>query len=484
VGLNQTHEQFARTKRQSGPRDAGRPAAAMPGGAGAAALPPLPPGTRGQADAAHKRELAWDPAADLPESEDEDALSGAPTAPSSQPGTAPASRQQKRRQKREISTVVEFHASLSAALRVDEERKAQALADIYKTSGLQSSASKPRVAEDIYRSLRVVHNSQIVRAPPLPRAEGKLIRDANNNYCKGSMPSRCVCPYERCPFMDDEAHMEKFLHWCPQENMCDQRGDQEHLHNWLHSSDLAGQAEDALTGWKLENKISPFCVPHRAVSMYQNHEPRVAYCPRGGNRPLKGNKGISTEFYELAKTEDQIPTDFVTLLLKGIEPTWDDEKLLSWCRMHAPPHAIIHVAKVTTRRGNAQGTGYVSFLNYEDAQQFVNVAHGQGLSSSKLQVSYARQEHVDPGITKKDNSYVQAEKKRFAESMTVARMNRLIKSCGMAFPACPAASSCGICSQTGVLLFPFERLFNAWFCRSFYSLFGSFCCKPARTTAH
>lgn len=336
--------------------------AAMGRGGHTNTLPPLPP----SAQTAKKDLDAWDPNADLPESEDEDALSGAPTAPSS----APVSRQQKRRDKKrkEISTVVEFHASLSQALRVDEERRAQTLADIYKTSGLQSSAAKPREAEDIYRSSRAVHNSIVVKAPSLPRAEGKMIRDAKNNHQKGSMPSRCLCPYEQCPFLDDEAHMEKFLHWCPQENMCDQRGDIHHLHHWLHSSDLAGQAKAPLTGWKLENRISPFCVPHRAASLYQNHEPRVAYCPRGGNRPLKGNKGISTEFRELAQKEAQIPTDYVSLLLKGIDPTWDDEALLAWCRMRAPPNACIHVAKVTTRRGHAQGTGYVSFLNYDDAQ--------------------------------------------------------------------------------------------------------------------
>jgi hypothetical protein len=64
------------------------------------------------------------------------------------------------------------------------------------------------------------------------------------------------------------------------------------------------------------------------------------------------------------------------------------------------------------------------------ARHFVKYAHGQGLVNARLQVSYARQEHTDAGITMHDNSWVQAEKNRLAESITIARMNRLIKSCG------------------------------------------------------
>lgn len=414
---------------------------------GTSTLPPLPPGKsvgikqqiQDDSSDAGKSRNTWDLTADLPASDDdEDLLSGAPTAPSSQPTTAPASRQQKKREKKSVSTIQNFHATLTEALRVDEQRKAQTLADIYHTSALQNPIHAPRASEGIYRCSRIVHNSPIIKPPPFPKAEGKAFRDAKNNFVAGSLPSRCVCPYEHCPFMEDDKHMEKFLHWCPQENMCDQRGDKKHLHFWLHSSDLVGKKEDRLEGWKLENKISPFVVPHRAASMYQNHEPRVAYCPRGGHRPLKGNKGISTEFRELAQTEEQIPTDYVTLLLKGTEPTWGDAALLDWCKMHAPPHACIHTAKVTTRRGNASGTGYVSFLNYHDAQQFLKTSHGIGLSQSKLQVSYARAETVDPGITINDNEYVQRQKKNFASNITVARMNRLVKSCGNFQCACLA----------------------------------------------
>lgn len=277
--------------------------------------------------------------------------------------------------------------------------------------------------------------------------------------------------------MDCQEHLEKFLHWCPQENMCDKRSDKEvrtgrdkesvlpfamwmktliliaasyrcfdphgkshytllictkwqHLHFWLHSSDLTMKSDEAISGWKKENEISPFCVPDRAAGMYQNHNPRVAYCPRGGFRPQKGNKCISTEFRDLSLRPDQIPTDFVTLLLTGIEPNWGDEELVEWCQRYSQTNALIHMAKVTTRRGTAIGTGFVSFQSYSDAQFFANVTQGMGLSNSRLQVEYARSEHVDPGIVLGDNDYVQKTKKRFADTITVARMNRLIKSCG------------------------------------------------------
>jgi hypothetical protein len=84
------------------------------------------------------------------------------------------------------------------------------------------------------------------------------------------------------------------------------------------------------------------------------------------------------------------------------------------------------------------------------ARHFVKYAHGQGLVNARLQVSYARQEHTDAGITMHDNSWVQAEKNRLAESITVARMNRLIKSCGMSCPACPVHCCC-ICSCRSIL---------------------------------
>jgi len=231
-------------------------------------------------------------------------------------------------------------------LRVDDERQGK-LADIYKTSALQNTPGHPRLSENIYRSTRVVHNSSIIKPLPFPKAMGKAIREGKNSHIKGSMPSRCVCLHEHCIFLDDEQHMEKFLHLCPAENMCDKRGDQEvcsaflimiphsdtsirsirnaqnfrpacigffrlalimpvsvfllaslhhsynsffceqHLHHWLHPSDLKGKTDEILTGWNKENKISPVCVPHRAASMYQNHQPRVAYNPRGGFRPLK-----------------------------------------------------------------------------------------------------------------------------------------------------------------------------------------------------
>ena len=205
----------------------------------------------------------------------------------------------------------------------------------------------------------------------------------------------------------------------------------QHLQYWLHSSDLAGKLDDQLAGWKKENKNSPFCVPHRAASMYQSHQPRVAFCPRGGHRPLGGNKCISTEFRELAQKEDQIPTDYVTLLLHGIEPNWNDHELLQWCKMHASPHAIIHVAKVTTRRGSNMGTGFVSFLCYDDAQKFANAVEGVGMANSKLHVEYARNERVNPDFEPLDNNVMREEKKRYAETITIARMNRLIKSCGI-----------------------------------------------------
>ena len=244
----------------------------------------------------------------------------------------------------------------------------------------------------------------------------------------------------------------KFFHRCPKQNLCDQRSDPEHLKCWLHQSDLRATKEEALTGWKRENKASPFCVPTRAASMYQNHQvrfeihhicqkpathectfciqPRVAYNPRGGFRPLKGNTCISTEIRELAQTEEQLPTDYVNLNLVGIELNWDDNDLRDWCMMRAPPNALIHMAKITTRRGSAIGTGLVSFFSYEEAQKFALAVDGVGLGSSKLQVSYGRSEAADPRIKAGDNSYVQGEKRRCAQSITVARMNRLIKSCG------------------------------------------------------
>ena len=413
-------------------------------GLGGTSLPPLPPGkaaTPGRSSAIvndargmlDPEAWKWDKNADLPDSEDEDALSGAPTAPQSQPGTAPASRQQKKRGKSE-STIRNFHASLTAALAVDEERKSRALADIYKTSGLQNTEGTRQVSENLYRSTRIVHTSGIIKPPPFPKegGEGKAIRDAKNKYIKGSMPSRCVCPHsaEGCIFMDNHKHMEKFLHWCPQENMCDKRSDKEHLHFWLHPSDLAIKADEVITGWKKENEISPFCVPDRAAAMYQNLQPRVAYCPRGGFRPQMGNKCISTEFRDLSLRKDQIPNDFVTLLLNGIEPNWGDEELLSWAQRYSSPNSLIHLAKVTTRRGSAMGTGFVSFQNYDDAQRFANTTQGMGLSNSRLHVEYARSELVDPMIELGDNSYAQDMKKHYAATITVARMNRLIKSCG------------------------------------------------------
>jgi hypothetical protein len=184
----------------------------------------------------------WDPTAEVPESDDdEEALSGAPTAPHSEPGTAPASRQQKKRGK-SISTIKNFHASLTEALRIDDERKAMPVADIYKTSGLQNPPAfrnQATASEDIFRSRRAVHNSPIIRAPPFPKAEGKAIRDAKNNTIKGALPSRPVCPHENCMFLDDAQHMKKFLHWCPQENMCDMRSDHEVssdiCHHCLHN---------------------------------------------------------------------------------------------------------------------------------------------------------------------------------------------------------------------------------------------------------
>jgi len=52
---------------------------------------------------------AWDPNADLLDSDDDstrDALTGAPTAPGSEPGTAPASRQQKKRSRDKAHSTV------------------------------------------------------------------------------------------------------------------------------------------------------------------------------------------------------------------------------------------------------------------------------------------------------------------------------------------------------------------------------------------
>jgi hypothetical protein len=65
-------------------------------------------------------------------------------------------------------------------VRVDDERKAQKLADIYKTSGLQNTNPNVNISDAIFRSKRVVHNSPIIKAPPFPKAEGKAIRDAKN----------------------------------------------------------------------------------------------------------------------------------------------------------------------------------------------------------------------------------------------------------------------------------------------------------------
>jgi hypothetical protein len=96
-------------------------------GLGGTSLPPLPPGKKSvKLDIDNKAQIdeewfedkkvteEWDPAADLPDSDNEDALSGAPTAPHSQPITTPSSRQQKKRGKA-VSTIKEFHSSLTEA---------------------------------------------------------------------------------------------------------------------------------------------------------------------------------------------------------------------------------------------------------------------------------------------------------------------------------------------------------------------------------
>lgn len=206
---------------------------------------------------------------------------------------------------------------------------------------------------------------------------------------------------------------------------------QQHLKFWLHPSDLRTSKEAELSGWQKENSASPFCVPHRAVSVYQNLQPRVSCCPRGGFRPLGGNKGISTEFKELTKKDNEITPDYVKLFVDGIDTAWGEKEFFEFCRKMAPPHGIIHQVKVTTRHGATFGSGIVFFSNYKDAQNFVKNAHGKLMANSTLHVAYARSEKVDPGIDLSDNSWVQAEKNRFANSITNARMNRLIKSCGV-----------------------------------------------------
>jgi len=214
---------------------------------GSESLPPLPPGKNVRikpdnkdnqsslldwVDAEKVSEVkAFDPTADLPDSDDENALSAAQTAPGSQSNSTPASRQTKKRVNA-ASAIRNFHSSLTEALRMDTEMKRNSLLGIYKTSALQDTeyikeciANNPRVssiAEANYCSSRVVHNSPVIKAPPFPKAEGRAIRDA-----KGSMPSRCLCPYQNCNFLDNKEHMEKFLHWCPAENMCDKRGNKE-----------------------------------------------------------------------------------------------------------------------------------------------------------------------------------------------------------------------------------------------------------------
>jgi len=44
----------------------------------------------------------------------------------------------------------------------------------------------------------------------------------------------------------------------------------------------------------------------------------------------QGNKSISTEVREIALKEEQLPNDYVTLQLDGIEVTWGDEDLFQW----------------------------------------------------------------------------------------------------------------------------------------------------------
>ena len=44
----------------------------------------------------------------------------------------------------------------------------------------------------------------------------------------------------------------------------------------------------------------------------------------------QGNKSISTEVREIAVKEEQLPNDYVTLQLDGIEVTWGDEDLFEW----------------------------------------------------------------------------------------------------------------------------------------------------------
>ena len=191
-------------------------------------LPPLPSRTARSATiasglakqhaAANKANATPEQGQDLSESDDDNAaLSSASTAPTSQPGTRPAS---KKRRKDESNGIRAFHASLTEALRVDEERKDQSLLGIHRSDGLQDPPQlvckivtrdgkmvPHRAAEELFRSVRPVHNSDIVEAPPPPRNEGQLVRDAKNKLNPNSVASRPVCPHDNCPFLDSEQHM-------------------------------------------------------------------------------------------------------------------------------------------------------------------------------------------------------------------------------------------------------------------------------------
>ena len=312
----------------------------------------------------------------------------------------------------------EYHASLDAMLNAPPP----ALGIVPATEALQGRDKQMRSwAAQEYAAHRPVHDSN-VRGHPRPLARAP----------RRAPGRRQACQYSECHLMHDAAHLDRFTHPCPHGVLCRRRNDVLHCERFRHPEVEGEVGVHEATGWAAERERSISCEPTIAASKLSQSLPALSCIPRGGFRPTGGTKSM-TEFDSLRLRTD----DHVTLIVHGINETWQDEDFYTFVR-NLCPFPLVSVTVVASPNSHwlNLGKGFVTCCDYAEAEKCWKTLNLRNIAPNRfLSVEYAApitKDHRDTfeGMPHQQTFGIRDNGKGGKHDPAVLRYNKLIGRCG------------------------------------------------------
>mmetsp|Transcript_25175 Transcript_25175/g.83112 ORF Transcript_25175/g.83112 Transcript_25175/m.83112 type:complete len:546 (-) Transcript_25175:1056-2693(-) len=245
--------------------------------------------------------------------------------------------------------------------------------------------------------------------------------DGQGKLFSADHEQRRICSFVACRYLHDPRHMKRFWHHCPNAQTCTLLRDERHLKHFLHE-DVGMEASPMID--EVPNQVENARVtPSLSASMYQNFQPSMSCCPRGGYRPLGGIAPQSLGEQRGRKKDFLRKQDWVKVHVENLDVAWDSDDFLN--NLRNMTLALIHDAKVDTIRGKPTGNGIILLSNYSDAQHLV-----EELTRRGMKASYSDKHSIRVKVEEEDNLYVRRQKLNNATNSKLLEINRIIRSCG------------------------------------------------------